>query len=214
MVDGILVATIDDAHGHCSLLLRRFRSATTAQFPSLIDPISCPFECGRGRWRPAAARRGARLDQQRPAAAGQPRRGVASIGTPVRLRVAWDQQVLAGRTAAHGVAACFLVTIGERAIRRFAALPGRPARLANSPAPPAVGRGPRQRPQHGRGTHRGHRPASRQRAEAAFHSAASERRSTCSRSSCAPSARRRSRHGILRLVQPSIDVLARGASAT
>ncbi len=41
-----------------------------------------------------------------------------ALGTPVRLRVDWDQQVLTGRIAAHGVASRFLVTIGERAIRR------------------------------------------------------------------------------------------------
>jgi hypothetical protein len=50
------------------------------------------------------------------------------LGTPVRLRVDWDRQVLNGRLAAHGVAGRFLVTIGERAIRnsrRFAvSLPG------------------------------------------------------------------------------------------
>jgi hypothetical protein len=45
------------------------------------------------------------------------------LGTPVRLRVEWDRQLLNGRMAAHGVAGRFLVSIGERAIRysrRFA----------------------------------------------------------------------------------------------
>ena len=39
------------------------------------------------------------------------------LGTPVRLRVEWDRQMLNGRIAAHGVAGRFLVSIGERAIR-------------------------------------------------------------------------------------------------
>jgi PilZ domain-containing protein len=39
------------------------------------------------------------------------------LGTPVRLRVVWDRQLLIGRLAAHGVAGRFLVSIGERAIR-------------------------------------------------------------------------------------------------
>jgi hypothetical protein len=46
-----------------------------------------------------------------------------ALGTPVRLRVDWDQQVLTGRIAAHGVASRFLVTIGERAIRRSRRFP-------------------------------------------------------------------------------------------
>lgn len=40
------------------------------------------------------------------------------LGTPIRLRLTWDRQVLHGRVAAHGVAGRLLVTIGERAIRR------------------------------------------------------------------------------------------------
>lgn len=40
------------------------------------------------------------------------------LGTPVRMRVDWDRQLLNGRIAAHGVANRFLVSIGERAIRR------------------------------------------------------------------------------------------------
>jgi hypothetical protein len=50
------------------------------------------------------------------------------LGTPVRLRVEWDRQLLNGRIAAHGVAGRFLISIGERAIRssrRFpVSLPG------------------------------------------------------------------------------------------
>jgi hypothetical protein len=51
--------------------------------------------------------------------------GVAlpALGTPVRLKVDWDQQVLTGRLAAHGVASRFLVTLGERAIRRSRRFP-------------------------------------------------------------------------------------------
>jgi len=40
------------------------------------------------------------------------------LGTLVRLKLQWDAQVLTGRLAAHGVAGRFLLTIGERAIRR------------------------------------------------------------------------------------------------
>jgi len=43
---------------------------------------------------------------------------VPSLGTPIRLRLVWDRQVLNGRIAAHGVGGRFLVTVGERAIRR------------------------------------------------------------------------------------------------
>jgi hypothetical protein len=45
------------------------------------------------------------------------------LGTPIRLRVQWDRQALAGRIAAHGVAGRYLVTIGERAIRRSRRFP-------------------------------------------------------------------------------------------
>jgi PilZ domain len=41
-----------------------------------------------------------------------------ALGTPIRLKLDWDKQTLNGRLAAHGVAGRFLVTIGERAIRR------------------------------------------------------------------------------------------------
>jgi hypothetical protein len=40
------------------------------------------------------------------------------LGTPVRLRVDWDRRQLNGRLAAHGVASRFLVSLGQRAIRR------------------------------------------------------------------------------------------------
>src|SRR6266536_243620 len=45
------------------------------------------------------------------------------LGTPIRLQVEWDRQALMGRIAAHGVARRFLVTIGERAIRRSRRFP-------------------------------------------------------------------------------------------
>jgi hypothetical protein len=45
------------------------------------------------------------------------------LGTPVRLRVEWDRQQLTGRVAAHGAATRFLVSIGERAIRRSRRFP-------------------------------------------------------------------------------------------
>jgi PilZ domain-containing protein len=41
-----------------------------------------------------------------------------ALGTPVRLRLNWDRRILNGRLAAHGVGGRFLVTLGERAIRR------------------------------------------------------------------------------------------------
>jgi hypothetical protein len=46
-----------------------------------------------------------------------------ALGEPVRLKVDWDRQLLSGRLAAHGVASRFLVTIGERAIRRSRRFP-------------------------------------------------------------------------------------------
>jgi hypothetical protein len=58
---------------------------------------------------------------------------IAPLGALVRLRVEWDHQALSGRLAAHGVAGRFLVSIGQRGIRRsrrFAVdLPG----IARSP---------------------------------------------------------------------------------
>lgn len=44
--------------------------------------------------------------------------GLPPLGTPIRLRLEWDRQVLHGRLAAHGVGGRFLVSIGERPIRR------------------------------------------------------------------------------------------------
>jgi hypothetical protein len=46
-----------------------------------------------------------------------------ALGTPVRLKLGWDGQTLNGRLAAHGVAGRFLVSIGERAIRRSRRFP-------------------------------------------------------------------------------------------
>jgi hypothetical protein len=40
------------------------------------------------------------------------------LGTLVRLSLDWDRQTLSGRLAAHGVAGRFLVSVGERPIRR------------------------------------------------------------------------------------------------
>jgi hypothetical protein len=40
------------------------------------------------------------------------------LGTLVRLKLQWDRETLTGRLAAHGVAGRFLVSVGERAIRR------------------------------------------------------------------------------------------------
>lgn len=40
------------------------------------------------------------------------------LGTPIRLRSEWDRHAFHGRIAAHGVGARFLVSLGERAIRR------------------------------------------------------------------------------------------------
>jgi hypothetical protein len=48
---------------------------------------------------------------------------IAPLGASVRLRVEWDRQLLNCRLAAHGVAGRFLVSIGERAIRRSRRFP-------------------------------------------------------------------------------------------
>jgi hypothetical protein len=40
------------------------------------------------------------------------------LGTPIRVKLEWDRQTLNGRVAAHGVGGRFLVSLGERAIRR------------------------------------------------------------------------------------------------
>ncbi len=45
------------------------------------------------------------------------------LGTPIRLRLDWDKQTINGRIAAHGVGGRFLVTLGERAIRRSKRFP-------------------------------------------------------------------------------------------
>jgi len=58
------------------------------------------------------------------------------LGSPIRLRLEWDKQSINGRIAAHGVGGRFLVTLGERAIRRSKRfpvdLPGT-ARIAHMP---------------------------------------------------------------------------------
>ena len=41
-----------------------------------------------------------------------------ALGTPIRIRSEWERQQINGRMAAHGVAGRFLVSLGERAIRR------------------------------------------------------------------------------------------------
>lgn len=58
------------------------------------------------------------------------------LGAPVRLRVEWDRQALSGRLAAHGVAGRFLVSIGERAIRRSRRFPVDLTGIARSPQLP------------------------------------------------------------------------------
>lgn len=52
-----------------------------------------------------------------------PNLSLPPLGELVRLKVDWDRQMLSGRLAAHGVASRFLVTIGERAIRRSKRFP-------------------------------------------------------------------------------------------
>jgi hypothetical protein len=53
----------------------------------------------------------------------QPLASLPPLGTPLRMRVEWDRQLLNGRIAAHGVAGRFLVSLGERAIRRSRCFP-------------------------------------------------------------------------------------------
>ena len=48
---------------------------------------------------------------------------IAPLGAPVRLRVEWDRQLLNCRLAAYGATGRFLVSIGERAIRRSRRFP-------------------------------------------------------------------------------------------
>jgi hypothetical protein len=54
------------------------------------------------------------------------------LGTPIRVKLEWDRQTLNGRVAAHGVAGRFLVTVGERAIRRSRRFPVDLAGIARS----------------------------------------------------------------------------------
>jgi PilZ domain-containing protein len=61
---------------------------------------------------------------------------LAPLGTPVRLRVGWDRQMLTGRLAAHGVEGRFLISIGERAIRRSRRFPVDLPGVARSPLLP------------------------------------------------------------------------------
>ena len=46
-----------------------------------------------------------------------------ALGSPIRLKLDWDRQTVIGRLAANGVAGRFLVTVGERAIRRSRRFP-------------------------------------------------------------------------------------------
>jgi PilZ domain len=50
-------------------------------------------------------------------------RSLPPLGTPIRLKLDWDKQTLNGRMAAHGVGGRFLVSVGERAIRRSRRFP-------------------------------------------------------------------------------------------
>jgi hypothetical protein len=54
------------------------------------------------------------------------------LGSPMRVRIVWDRQLLIGRLAAHGVAGRFLVSIGERAIRYSRRFPVDLPGIANS----------------------------------------------------------------------------------
>lgn len=56
-----------------------------------------------------------------------------ALGTPIRLKLDWDRQMLIGRVAANGVAGRFLVTVGERAIRRSRRIPVSLAGVLSSP---------------------------------------------------------------------------------
>jgi len=55
--------------------------------------------------------------------AGDPKLTLPSLGTPIRMRVDWDRQLVSGRIAAHGAGGRFLISIGERAIRRSRRFP-------------------------------------------------------------------------------------------
>ncbi len=61
---------------------------------------------------------------------------IAPLGAPVRLRVEWDRQLLNCRVAAHGTAGRFLVSIGERAIRRSRRFPVDLPGVARTPQQP------------------------------------------------------------------------------
>ena len=43
---------------------------------------------------------------------------VPPLGSPIRLRLEWDRHIIQGRVAANGSSGRFLVSVGERAIRR------------------------------------------------------------------------------------------------
>jgi len=58
---------------------------------------------------------------------------IAPLGAPVRLRVEWDRQLLSCRLAAHGAAGRFLVSLGERAIRRSRRFPVHLVGFARAP---------------------------------------------------------------------------------
>lgn len=58
---------------------------------------------------------------------------IAPLGAPVRLRLEWDRQLLNCRLAAFGATGRFLVSIGERAIRRSRRFPVDLPGLARAP---------------------------------------------------------------------------------
>jgi PilZ domain-containing protein len=54
---------------------------------------------------------------------GPENNNLPALGTPIRLKLEWDRQTLNGRLAAHGKGGRFLVSVGERAIRRSRRFP-------------------------------------------------------------------------------------------
>jgi hypothetical protein len=56
-----------------------------------------------------------------------------ALGTRIRLHSEWDRQTVNGRIAAHGVSGRFLVSLGERAIRRSRRFTVNLAGFARSP---------------------------------------------------------------------------------